>query len=245
MKKAVLTVLASLLLSPSAFADEAISSDTAIWRENYTRGQIALCAENYSDAEMYLEKARVVAQNFKPGDSRFFAIMTDLIELDKKRNDDTKYEAHLIQQRAAYLKAFGPTYCEVGLADAAHGDLYDKLGKLSEAEKSYKAAIVVVEQALGSDHPRLAEICHSCAVLQWEIGKPAEALKMIQKEQGILEKIVPSCDDKILDNLLVQGYVFESLFMPKESQMAWGKYYALQAKSKTLSPNEESAEKTN
>ncbi|MDR3615526.1 MAG: tetratricopeptide repeat protein [Candidatus Obscuribacterales bacterium] len=245
MKKVVFVVAAILSFSPCALADEAVSPDSVTWRENYVMGRKALSSKNYSDAETFFEKAYAVAQNFKPGDSRSFAIMSELLTLDNKRNDNTKYEAHMKQQLAAYIKAFGSTYYQVGMGDEAMAMLYDKLGRFAEAEKYYREAIPILEQGIGGENPRVAETCHRFGRFLWETGRPAEALKLIQKEESILQKVTPPLDSQIAGNYLMQGYIFESLAMPKEAQIAWSKYFALKIKNKSASRQEEYSDETN
>ena len=117
MKKAALTILASLLLSPCAFAEEAISPDSITWRDNYKKGVGAMKHRDFKAAEVFLDKAHVAATKFKPGDSRLFATLSELMSLDIQTRQDAKYEAHRDQERAAYVKAFGPEYGMIGILD--------------------------------------------------------------------------------------------------------------------------------
>jgi tetratricopeptide (TPR) repeat protein len=121
------------------------------------------------------------------------------------------------------------TYCQVGIMNEGLATQYLALGKPVQAEQLYKTAISIVELNFGSSNLKLAELYHYCAVAQWQMGKPLEALQTIRKEETILQKSGTNCDQKLAGNLMMQADILESLNKPKEAQSVWGKYYAITA----------------
>ena len=106
----------------------------------------------------------------------------------------------------------------------------DRQGKYAEAEKTYKNSIAILEKAYGADNPLLAEARNRLAVFYWETGNAAEALKEIKQEEAILLKMKPAYEEGIVGNFSLQGYIYESLGMPKEAQAAHAKLYTLKSK---------------
>jgi tetratricopeptide (TPR) repeat protein len=227
MNKVFLAIISCVLCSSSAVAGETFSSDSDSWQDNYAKGRNAIEARDFANAAKYLDKAKAIAKTFKPGDSRLAATSSELLVLDDKINDHGKSRDHLIEQRDSYIKAFGPTYCQVGTTDGTLAGEYLALGKPAEAEKLYKTAISIIQQNFGGDNLKLAEMFHNCAVAQWRMGKSNEALQTIQKEATILQKSGANCDQKLIGSLLLQADILESLNKPKEAQGVWSKYYAL------------------
>ncbi len=231
MKRIFSATSTSMLISTSAMAGETFSSGSASWQDNYAKGRNAIEARDFANAAKYLDKAKTIAKNFKPGDSRLAATSSELLVLDDKINDHSKSRDHLIEQRDAYIKAFGPTYCQVGTTDGTLATEYLALGKPAEAEKLYKTAIAIIEQDFGNNNLKLAEMYHNCAVAQWRMGKSNEALQAIQKEETILQKSGANCDQTLAGNLMMQADILESLNKPKEAQNTWSKYYTLTARN--------------
>ncbi|MDR3615518.1 MAG: tetratricopeptide repeat protein [Candidatus Obscuribacterales bacterium] len=230
MKKVFFATIAYMLFSSSAVAGETFSEESASWQDSYAKGRNAIDARDYSGATKCLEKAKGIAQNFKAGDSRLAATSSELMIIDGKINDRAKFVAHLLEQRDAYVRAFGANYCQVGMMDAGLATEYLDLGKPVEAEQHYKAAIAITEQNFGNANLKLAEMYHYCGVAQWQMGKPAEALQTIRKEEAVIQKSGAHCDQKLAGNLMMQANIMESLNKPKEAQSAWGKYYAIMAR---------------
>ncbi len=66
--------------------------------------------------------------------------------------------------------------------------LYDDQGKYAEAEPLYKRSLAIRENALGSQHPDVAESLENYAALLRETGRGAEATKMKARAKAIRAK---------------------------------------------------------
>ena len=77
--------------------------------------------------------------------------------------------------------------------------LYENLGKYIEAETLLQRALVINEQAFGSEHPFTATTLSHHADLYQAQGKYAEAEQLYQRSLKIFEETLPQDNPNIAD----------------------------------------------
>jgi tetratricopeptide (TPR) repeat protein len=100
---------------------------------------------------------------------------------------------------------FGTSDLRVASTENTMGLVYLAQNKFGEAEAAYRRALVIFEQAYGSDSIDVANVDFNIATVMFDQGHQAEAMPYIQKARGTYESLLGGTSLKTASALCMEG----------------------------------------
>lgn len=100
----------------------------------------------------------------------------------------------ILERRSDYVSAMATVLNNLA-------DLYEAQGKYPKAEPLYQKSLAIREQALGKNHPDVADSLNNLAGLYFDQGKYAKAAPLYQKSLAIFEKTLGADHPEVASNL--------------------------------------------
>ncbi|MCA9681183.1 MAG: tetratricopeptide repeat protein, partial [Myxococcales bacterium] len=142
-------------------------------------------AERWPESRAYLERGLAILERLRGSSSRDLTHpLLSLGFVATAEGDFEKAHAYLERTRAILEEAKHPDLAE---AHVYLGALAKEEGKLDDALANYQRAIEIRSEALGEDHPYLADPLTKSGEVWLELGQHAKALPLLERALTLIE----------------------------------------------------------
>ena len=126
----------------------------------------------------YEQASRIWEQGFGPDHPGRLQAMVSLAAIDRERGDLAAAERRLRPALEQLERRFGPDHPEVAGARNNLAEVLRLQGRHGEGAVLYDSALSTLERTLGKNHPATAAVLLNRAVLDWQQGTAAEAVRL-------------------------------------------------------------------
>lgn len=138
-------------------------------------------------AELYQKSIDLRAKT-SPNDPLIADCYFNLALIAFRAGDTAKGKPYLDEGVRRRQRAFGMSAVETGETHALKASLYQMTGELSEAEKSFQAALQIFDAKLSPSHPRTISVRAALAGVYADGGRYTEAIGQLETSLPILQR---------------------------------------------------------
>ena len=191
--------------------------------------------ENYTNALLYLDTARVLQEKYLEPLHPDLAYTYNNIGVaywnQGKYEEALKWFDKALEIQEKVLDPLSPSLAS---SYRNKGAVYKNQGNLEEAMKWYDKALEIREKVLDPLHPDLATIYNNKGLVYFNQGKYEEALKWIDKALEIKEKVLDPLSTSLAISYVSKGVVYFNQGKYEEALKWYDK--ALEIEEKVLDP---------